>query len=136
MKTFPILKTVLLAAGLSVSFFCFPDEKPVTRDPGWIGDCYYYADGSYYHQDGIYWRADMKTHYVYAEECWHLPNGGILTGTGVYYPPIAAPDGLLGIPWRLAAVVTSLIAGPPQDPGTPPGKPTRVITEVRSSSDR
>ena len=44
---------------------------------------------------------------MYAEECWHLANGGILTDTGVYYPPIAAPDGLLGVPWRLAAVVTA-----------------------------
>ena len=105
-------------------------------DPGWIGDCYYYADGGYYHKDGVYWRADMKTHYVYAEKCWHLPNGGVLTETGVYYPPIAAPDGLLGIPWRLAAVVTALIAGPPHPPGNPPQKPTRVVIEVRSSSDR
>ena len=84
----------------------------------------------------MYWRPDLKTHYVYAEECWHLANGGILTGTGVYYPPMAAPDGLLGIPWRLAAVVTALVAGPPNDPGAPPPKPTRVIIEVRSSSDR
>jgi len=177
MKTFPTLKTLLLAAAAFVSLSCFPDEEPVWRDPvvvereggglelltpekaeerrkkqrekeaadeavkkkpdpGWIGDCYYYADGGYYHQDGIYWRADMKTHYVYAEKCWHLPNGGILTETGVYYPPIAAPDGLLGIPWRLAAVVTALIAGPPHPPGDPPQKPTRVIIEVRSSSDR
>ena len=106
-------------------------------DPGWIGDCYYYADGGYYHKDGVYWRPDMKTHYVYDEECWHLANGGILTGTGVYYPPITAPDGFLGFPWRLAAVTVALIAGPPQDPGTPPEKPpVRVITEVRSSSDR
>ena len=105
-------------------------------DPGWIGDCYYYADGGYYHKDGVYWKPDMKTHYVYAEKCWHLPNGGILTETGVYYPPIAAPDGLLGIPWRLAAVVTALIAGPPHPPGDPPQKPTRVIIEIRSSSDR
>ena len=108
-------------------------KKP---DPGWIGDCYYYADGGYYHKDGVYWRPDLKTHYVYAEECWHLPNGGILTGTGVYYPPMAAPDGLLGVPWRLAAVVTALVAGPPNDPGVPPPKPTQVIIEVRSSSDR
>ena len=108
-------------------------QKP---DPGWIGDCYYYADGGYYHKDGVYWCADLKTHYVYEEECWHLPNGGILTATGVYYPPIAAPDGFLGIPWRLAAVAVSLIAGPPHDPGMPPGKPTRVVIEVRSSSDR
>ena len=105
-------------------------------DPGWIGDCYYYADGGYYHKDGVYWRPDLKTHYVYAEECWHLANGGILTGTGVYYPPIAAPDGLLGVPWRLAAVVTALVAGPPDDPGAPPPKPTTVVIEVRSSSDR
>lgn len=108
-------------------------KKP---DPGWIGDCYYYADGGYYHKDGVYWRPDMKTHYVYEEECWHLANGGILTGTGVYYPPVAAPDGILGVPWRLAAVVTALVAGPPNDPGEPPPKPTRVVIEVRSSSDR
>ena len=108
-------------------------KKP---DPGWIGDCYYYADGGYYHKDGVYWRPDLKTHYVYAEECWHLANGGILTGTGVYYPSIAAPDGLLGVPWRLAAVVTALVAGPPDDPGAPPPKPTQVVIEVRSSSDR
>ncbi len=108
-------------------------KKP---DPGWIGDCYYYADGGYYHKDGVYWKPDLKTHYVYAEECWHLSNGGILTGTGVYYPPVAAPDGLLGVPWRLAAVVTALVAGPPNDPGEPPPKPTRVVIEVRSSSDR
>ena len=94
-------------------------------------------DGGYYHKDGVYWRPDMKTHFVYDEECWHLANGGILTGTGVYYPPITAPDGFLGFPWRLAAVTVALIAGPPQDPGTPPEKPpVRVITEVRSSSDR
>ena len=106
-------------------------------DPGWIGDCYYYADGGYYHKDGVYWCPDLKTHYVYAEECWHLANGGILTGTGVYYPPMAAPDGVLGIPWRLAAVVTALIAGPPQDPGKPPERPAAgVVIEVRSSSDR
>ena len=110
------------------------NRKP---DPGWIGDCYYYADGGYYHPDGVYWRPDMKTHYVYAEECWHLANGGILTGTGVYYPPMAAPDGVLGIPWRLAAVVTALIAGPPQDPGKPPERPAAgVVIEVRSSSGR
>ena len=108
-------------------------KKP---DPGWIGDCYYYADGGYYHKDGVYWRPDMKTHYVYAEECWHLPNGGILTGTGVYYPPMAAPDGLLGVPWRLAAVVTALVAGPPNDPGEPPARPTTVIIEARPSSGR
>ena len=108
-------------------------KKP---DPGWIGDCYYYADGGYYHKDGVYWRPDLKTHYVYAEECWHLANGGILTGTGVYYPSITAPDGILGLPWRLAAVVTALVAGPPDDPGAPPPKPTQVIIEVRSSSDR
>ena len=112
-------------------------QKKTEPDPGWIGDCYYYADGGYYHKDGVYWLPDMKTHYVYEEECWHLANGGILTGTGVYFPPVAAPDGVLGIPWRLAAVVTALIAGPPQDPGTPPEKPpVRVITEVRSSSGR
>jgi len=105
-------------------------------DPGWIGDCYYYADGGYYHKDGIYWRPDMKTHYVYEEGCWHLANGGILTETGVYYPVVAAPDGILGLPWRLAAVATALIAGPPQDPGTPPEKPVRVVIEVRSSSGR
>ena len=109
-------------------------KKP---DPGWIGDCYYYADGGYYHKDGVYWRPDLKTHYVYAEECWHLANGGILTGTGVYYPSITAPDGILGVPWRLAAVVTALVAGPPDNPGTPPEKPAaRVIIEVRSSSGR
>ena len=111
-------------------------ESVPEPDPGWIGDCYYYADGGYYHKDGVYWRADMKTHYVYEEECWHLANGGILTGTGVYYPTIAAPDGILGVPWRLAAVVTALVAGPPNDPGEPPPKPTRVVIEVRSSSDR
>jgi hypothetical protein len=106
-------------------------------DPGWIGDCYYYADGGYYHKDGVYWRPDMKTHYVYEEGCWHLANGGILTETGVYYPVVAAPDGILGLPWRLAAVAAALIAGPPQDPGLPPEKPpVRVITEVRSSSDQ
>ena len=105
-------------------------------DPGWIGDCYYYADGGYYHKDGVYWRPDMKTHYVYEEGCWHLANGGVLTETGVYYPVVAAPDGILGLPWRLAAVATALIAGSPLDPGTPPEKPVRVITEVRSSSGR
>lgn len=108
-------------------------KKP---DPGWIGDCYYYADGGYYHKDGVYWKPDLKTHYVYAEECWHLANDGILTGTGVYYPPMAAPDGYFGVPWRLAAVMTALIAGPPRNPGNPPARPTQVITEVRSSSDR
>ena len=106
-------------------------------DPGWIGDCYYYADGGYYHKDGVYWLPDMKTHYVYEEECWHLANGGILTRTGVYYPPIASPDGILGIPWRLAAVATALIAGPPQNPGAPPEKPpVRVSIGVRPSSDQ
>lgn len=110
-----------------------PKQKP---DPGWIGDCYYYADGGYYHKVGVYWRPDMKTHFVYEERCWHLADGGILTETGVYYPVIAAPDGILGLPWRFAAVVTALIAGPPQNPGAPPEKPMRVITEVRSSSGR
>ena len=105
-------------------------------DPGWIGDCYYYADGGYYHKDGVYWRPDMKTHYVYEEGCWHLANGGVLTETGVYYPVVAAPDGILGLPWRLAAVATALIAGPPQDPGVPPEKPVRVIIEVRPASER
>ncbi len=105
-------------------------------DPGWIGDCYYYADGGYYHKDGVYWRPDMKTHYVYEEGCWHLANGGVLTDTGVYYPVVAAPDGILGLPWRLAAVTVSLIAGAPQDPGNPPEKPMRVITEARPSSGR
>ena len=106
-------------------------------DPGWIGDCYYYADGGYYHKDGVYWRPDMKTHYVYEEECWHLANGGILTLAGVYFPPIASPDGILGIPWRLAAVATALIAGPPQNPGAPPEKPpVRVSIGVRPSSDQ
>ena len=98
---------------------------PVPVDPGWIGDCYYYADGGYYHQDGVYWRPDLKTHYVYAEECWHLANEGILTAMGVYYPPMAAPDGYFGIPWRLAAVISALAAGPPQDPGRPPEPPAR-----------
>ena len=105
-------------------------------DPGWIGDCYYYADGGCYNPDGIYWRPDLKTYYVYDEECWHLPNGGILTRSGVYFPPIASPDGYLGIPWRLAAVTVSLLAGPPWNPGIPPEKPTRIIIEVRSSSGR
>ena len=116
-----------------------PDEKGTAPepDPGWIGDCYYYADGGYYHKDGVYWRADLKTHYVYEEECWHLANGGILTGTGVYFPPVVAPDGALGIPWRLAAVTAALIAGPPEDPGKPPAKPpVRVIIEARPSSGR
>ena len=107
--------------------------KKTEPDPGWIGDCYYYADGGYYHKDGVYWRADMKTHYVYEEECWHLANGGILTGTGVYFPPVVAPEGALGIPWRLAAVTSALVAGPPEDPGKPPAKPpVRVIIEKRN----
>jgi hypothetical protein len=138
MKTLPIpsklLKTLALAA-LLAPFACMAAEaekKAPESDPGWIGDCYYYADGGYYHKDGVYWRADMKTHYVYAEECWHLANGGVLTGTGVYFPPVVAPDGALGIPWRLAAVTVSLIAGPPEDPGKPPAKPpVRVIIEKR-----
>ena len=140
-KTLPLssklLKTLALTA-LLAPFACAAAEKRKAPepDPGWIGDCYYYADGGYYHKDGVYWRPDLKTHYVYAEECWHLANGGILTGTGVYYPPMAAPDGILGVPWRLAAVVTALIAGPPNNPGSPPPKPTRVVIEVRSSSDR
>ena len=125
-----LLRTAALFA-LLAPCLCGGDDAPV-----WIGDCCYYADGSYYHQDGVYWLADLKTHYVYAEECWHLANGGILTGTGVYYPSIAAPDGILGVPWRLAAVVTALVAGPPNDPGEPPPKPPRVVIEVRSSSDR
>ena len=104
--------------------------------PEWIGDCCYYADGSYYHQDGVYWLADLKTHYVYAEGCWHLANGGVLTDTGIYYPRMAAPDGLLGLPWRLAAVMTSLAGGPPQNPGKPPAEPVREVTEARSSSGR
>jgi len=109
-------------------------KKP---DPGWIGDCYYYADGGYYHKDGVYWRPDLKTHYVYEEECWHLANGGILTGTGVYFPLVIAPEGALGIPWRLAAVTAALIAGSPEDPGKPPAKPpVRVIIEARPSSGR
>lgn len=108
------------------------EESAPEPDPGWIGDCYYYADGGYYHKDGVYWRADLKTHYVYEEECWHLANGGILTGTGVYFPPVAAPSGALGIPWRLAAVTVALIAGPPENPGKPPAKPpVRVIIEKR-----
>ena len=112
-------------------------ESAPEPDPGWIGDCYYYADGGYYHKDGVYWHADMKTHYVYAEECWHLANGGILTDTGVYFPPVVAPEGALGSPWRLAAVTAALIAGPPKDPGKPPAKPpVRVIIEVRPSSGR
>ena len=106
MKTLPIpsklLKTLVLAA-LLAPFACAAadeaeEEKAPEPDPGWIGDCYYYADGGYYHKDGVYWRADMKTHYVYEEECWHLANGGILTGTGVYFPPVVAPEGALGIP--------------------------------------
>ena len=128
------LKTLALAA-LLAPFACMAAEaekKAPEPDPGWIGDCYYYADGGYYHKDGVYWRADMKTHYVYEEECWHLANGGILTGTGVYFPPVAAPSGALGIPWRLAAVTVALIAGPPEDPGKPPAKPpVRVIIEKR-----
>ena len=113
------------------------EEKKPAPDPGWIGDCYYYADGGYYHKDGVYWRPDMKTHYVYEEDCWHMANGGILTGTGVYFPPVTAPDGILGLPWRLLAVTTALIAGPPQDPGDPPEKPpVRIVIEARSSSDR
>ena len=161
MKTFQLpsklLKTLALAA-LLAPFACAAaeeeavkkqPEKPVVTvtvternepsqkeesepDPGWIGDCYYYADGGYYHKDGVYWRPDMKTHYVYGEECWHLANGGILTGTGVYFPPVAAPSGALGIPWRLAAVTVALIAGPPENPGKPPAKPpVRVIIEKR-----
>ena len=110
---------------------CGGDDVPV-----WIGDCCYYADGSYYHQDGVYWLADLKTHYVYAEGCWHLANGGVLTDTGVYFPPMAAPDGLLGLPWRLAAVMTSLAGGPPQNPGKPPAEPVREVTGARSSSGR
>ena len=142
MKTLPIpskQSKALLLAALLAPFACVAGEagEASEPDPGWIGDCYYYADGGYYHKDGVYWRADMKTHYVYEEECWHLANGGVLTDTGVYYPPVAAPDGILGLPWRLAAVATSLIAGPPQDPGIPPEKPpVRVITEVRPSSGR
>lgn len=138
MKTLPIpsklLKTLALAA-LLAPFVCVAAdeaEKAPEPDPGWIGDCYYYADGGYYHKDGVYWRADMKTHYVYEEECWHLANGGILTGTGVYFPPVIAPEGALGIPWRLAAVTVALIAGPPENPGKPPAKPpVRVIIEKR-----
>ena len=134
MKTFPIpsklLETLALAA-LLAPCLCGGDDAPV-----WIGDCCYYADGSYYHQDGVYWLADLKTHYVYAEGCWHLANGGILTDTGVYYPRIAAPDGLLGLPWRLAAVMTSLAGGPPQNPGKPPAEPVRELTGARSSSGR
>ena len=107
-------------------------KKKPAPDPGWIGDCYYFADGGYYHKDGVYWRADMKTHYVYEEECWHLANGGVLTDTGVYFPPVVAPEGALGIPWRLAAVTVSLIAGPPENPGKPPAKPSaRVVIEKR-----
>jgi len=163
MKTLPIpsklLKTLALAAPLAPFACAAADaeavrkqpEKPVVTvtvtgrnepaekesapepDPGWIGDCYYYADGGYYHKDGVYWRADLKTHYVYEEECWHLANGGILTGTGVYFPPVVAPDGALGIPWRLAAVTSALVAGPPENPGKPPAKPpVRVIIEKRN----
>ena len=143
MKTFlfpsKLLKTLALAA-LLAPFACMAAEaekKAPEPDPGWIGDCYYYADGGYYHKDGVYWRADMKTHYVYEEECWHLANGGVLTDTGVYFPPVVAPEGALGIPWRLAAVTVSLIAGPPEDPGKPPAKPpVRVIIEARPSSGR
>ena len=135
-----LLKTLALAALLAPIAYTAdkkgagdgktPESEP---DPGWIGDCYYYADGGYYHKDGVYWRADMKTHYVYEEECWHLANGGILTGTGVYFPPVIAPEGALGIPWRLAAVTASLVAGPPENPGKPPAKPpVRVIREKRN----
>ena len=136
MKTFPIpsklLETLALAlAALLAPCFCGGDDAPV-----WIGDCCYYPDGSYYHQDGVYWLADLKTHYVYAEGCWHLANGGVLTDTGVYFPPMAAPDGLLGLPWRLAAVMTSLAGGPPQNPGKPPAEPVREVTGARSSSGR
>ena len=138
MKMLPIpsklLKALVLAALLAPFAWAAADEaeKAPEPDPGWIGDCYYYADGGYYHKDGVYWRADMKTHYVYEGECWHLANGGILTGTGVYFPPVVAPDGALGIPWRLAAVTAALIAGPPENPGKPPEKPpVRVIIEKR-----
>ena len=124
------LRMVVLFALLSPCL-CGGDDAPV-----WIGDCCYYADGSYYHQDGVYWLADLKTHYVYAEGCWHLANGGVLTDTGVYFPPMAAPDGLLGLPWRLAAVMTSLAGGPPQNPGKPPAQPVREVTGARSSSGR
>ena len=134
MKTFPIpsklLETLALAA-LLAPCLCGGDDAPV-----WIGDCCYYADGSYYHRDGSYWLADLKTHYVYAERCWHLANGGILTDTGVYYPPMTAPDGLLGLPLRLAAVMTSLAGDPPQNPGKPPAEPVRELTGARSSSGR
>ena len=164
-KTLPklpgLLKSLFLCTALCLPFVCSADEEesPVPReqaavqkeddgaaveaekdapehDPGWIGDCYYYADGGCYNPDGIYWCPDLKTYYVYEEECWHLPNGGILTRSGVYFPPIASPDGYLGIPWRLAAVTVSLLAGPPWNPGIPPEKPTRIIIEVRSSSGR
>ena len=140
MKTLPIpsklLKTLALAALLAPFACSAADEaekaKAPEPDPGWIGDCYYYADGGYYHKDGVYWCADMKTHYVYEEECWHLANGGVLTDTGVYFPPVVAPEGALGIPWRLAAVTVSLIAGPPENPGKPPAKPpVRVMIEKR-----
>ena len=126
---FSLRMAVLFA--LLTPCLCGGDDAPV-----WIGDCCYYADGSYYHQDGVYWLADLKTHYVYAEGCWHLANGGILTDTGVYFPPMAAPDGLLGLPWRLAAVMTSLAGGPPWNPGKPPAEPVREVTEARSSSGR
>ena len=124
------LRMAVLFALLSPCL-CGGDDAPV-----WIGDCCYNADGSYYHQDGVYWLADLKTHYVYAEGCWHLANGGVLTDTGVYFPPMAAPDGLLGLPWRLAAVMTSLAGGPPQNPGKPPAEPVRELTGARSSSGR
>ena len=124
------LRMAVLFALLSPCL-CGGDDAPV-----WIGDCCYYADGSYYHQDGVYWLADLKTHYVYAEGCWHLANGGVLTDTGVYFPPMAAPDGLLGLPWRLAAVMTSLAGGPPWNPGKPPAEPVRELTGARSSSGR
>ena len=124
------LRMAVLFALLSPCL-CGGDDAPV-----WIGDCCYYADGSYYHQDGVYWLADLKTHYVYAEGCWHLANGGVLTDTGVYFPPMAAPNGLLGLPWRLAAVMTSLAGGPPQNPGKPPAEPVRELTGARSSSGR
>ena len=98
-------------------------KPPPPPPPIWIGDCCYYADGSYYHKDGSYWLPDLKTHYVYAEKCWHLANGGVLTDTGIYYAPVTAPAGLLGLPLRLAAVMTSLAGGAPWDPGTPPEEP-------------
>ena len=40
------------------------ENRKSEPDPGWIGDCYYYADGGYYHKDGVYWCPDMKTHYA------------------------------------------------------------------------